>query len=188
MRTPNVLPTLLVSLLLLAIAAPAASANASDDRIIDDCQNSATGQLTGSYDKDALRHALRNLPTDVREYSGCPDAIRQALLARLAGTGGGGGSAGGQGGGAGGIGGATGGETGGTVSGGADGSTPAHVGAGTPVAVAGTSVQPGAIPSVGDDGHELPTALIVLLALLAAALLVPATMTIGRHVVARRRA
>jgi hypothetical protein len=188
MRTP-ILPTLLVSLLLLAAVAPSAGANASDDRIVHDCQHSITGELTGRYDRKALQHALHNLPTDVREYTNCFDAIRQALLAPTGGANSGDGSglgAGGLGGtgggGLGGIGGAPGGA------GAAPPATPAHLGAETAVAVAGTPLRPGTIPTIGRDAHELPGALIALLVLLGVAGIAGAATTVGQRVLARRDA
>lgn len=190
MRTPIVLLTLLACALVALPAAPA-RANAADDRIVQDCQHSATGALSGRYTQEQLQHARRNLPGDVLEYSGCYDAIRQALLAG-AGAGAGGGS--GDAGGAGGLGGG-GGGFGGPGSTGADGSgigvpgaPPAQPPAGAEKAinVAGTAVAPGALPEIGRDAHELPTSLLVLLALLGGAALAAAAMTIGRRVLTRR--
>jgi hypothetical protein len=195
MRTPTVLSTLAACLLLLALPAASAYANAADNRIIEDCQTSATGALTGSYPKAQLNHALHNLPGDVREYTGCFDAIRQALLA---GGGGGGGSGGGDTAGSG-SGGAGGGGSFGAGSGGGPGTggagapgetpnAPPPPGAEKPVEIAGTTVAPGALPVIGTDSHRLPTALLVLLVLLAGAALAGAALTIGHRVVARRRA
>jgi hypothetical protein len=191
MRTPLALTTLLACLLALALPA-AALANATDDRIVADCQHSQTGELTGSYTKAQLRHAKDNLPSDVLEYSGCYDAINQPLLAS-----GGGGSSGGNGPGGGGGGGgpvaAGAGAPGGGVPGasGAAGAPPVAnatppASAARPVAVAGAPVAPGALPEIGRDAHRLPTALLVGLVLLGLAALAPAALTIGRRVVARR--
>lgn len=191
MRPPIPLPALLVALLLLALSAAPAGANDADNTIIQDCQTSATGALTGSYTKAQLKHARRNLPGDVAEYSGCYDAIQQALLPSDGGGSGGNGTGGGDGGsGLGGIGGSA---EGGTSAGGGAGSTappgPPHVGTEAPVKLAtGAPVEPGQLPSIGQDAHELPQPLIVLLALLGLAALVPAALTIGRRVVARRGA
>lgn len=188
MRTITAITTLALCILLLALPAGSAWANHADDQIIGDCQNSPTGALRGSYPQQQLRHALNNLPGDVREYTGCSDAIKQALL---------GGIGGGAGGGRAGTG-ATGGGTGGT-DGGAGGSGGTATGAGEPVPnapppagadrpqpVAGTAVAPGALPEIGRDAHRLPTPLLVLLALLGLAALVPAALTIGRRVVGHR--
>lgn len=202
MRTLIALRPLLALLLLLPALPAAAHANATDDRIVADCQHSATGAVTGSYTRAQLKHALNNLPGDVAEYSGCYDAIKQAMTASAAGggdgdgTGSGGGTGdGGTGGGSDGTGGA-GTAAGGT--GGAGGGTGAPVppatnaapppGAERPLDVAGATVAPGALPELGRDAHALPTPLLVLLALLAVAALTAAGLTIGRRVVARRRA
>lgn len=195
MRLSLTLKTLIACLLLVALPAASARANASDDRIVQDCQHSDTGALSGSYPKAQLNHALHNLPGDVREYSGCYDAIRQALLASASGTGGNGGDGGSDGGGSGaggfGGGGGDGGSNGGGGGTSATGVVPdaaPPAGAERPVEVAGTVVTPGALPEIGLDSHELPTPLLVLLVLLGATALVFATLTIGRRVVARRGA
>lgn len=197
MRTPKNIATLIACGLLLAPPAASAWANASDDRIIGDCQTSPTGALRGSYPQQQLNHALHNLPGDVREYTGCSEAIRQALLASAGGGDHDGRGAGGQGGGGGGGDTSGGGDTGGggaagaPSGGGGGGAVPdarPPAGAEQPVDVAGIAVAPGALPEIGKDSHRLPTPLLVLLALLGAAALVPAVLTIGRRVVARRRA
>lgn len=193
MRTRPILTTLIACLLALALPASAALANSSDDRIVQDCQNSATGALTGTYSKTQLNHALHNLPGDVQEYTGCYDAIRQALLASGgsgggrtggAGAGGGNGTGAGGGGGAGGTGGS---GAGGPGTAGATPYNPPPPDAAQPVRVAGATVAPGALPQIGKDAHRLPTALLVPLALVALAGLAAATTTIGRRVVAARR-
>jgi hypothetical protein len=186
----------LAACLLAFVALPAgATANAMDDRIAKDCQNSQTGALTGSYTKAQLRHARNNLPGDVLEYSGCWDAIQQALRATASGDGANGGGTGGDGG----FGSSPGGGIGGTSGSGVDGggapggdpSAPApapHTGTEAPVAIAGTTIQPGRLPSVGQDANALPDPLLALLVLLGLAALAPVALTIGRRVVARRRA
>ncbi len=192
MRRPTTPLPLLAVLLALAALPAAASANAMDDRIAKDCQTSATGALTGTYSKQQLRHAKNNLPGDVLEYSGCYDAIRQALLTPSGGGSGDGPDGGGDFGasGSGGVGGTSGsGGAGGAVGG--DPNAPApppHTGTEAPVAIAGTTIEPGELPSIGQDANALPTPLVVLLVLLGLAALVPAALTIGRRVVARRRA
>jgi hypothetical protein len=193
-------PLLLACLLLLALPVAAAHANGSDDRIYKDCQNSPTGELTGSYSKAQLRHALDNIPGDVSEYSGCYDAIRHGLSpAGGSGGGGGNGTPGGPGGSSGGSGGdrsqtGAGGTSNGTAgAAGASGGAPTAnavppAGADQPVRVDGAAIAPGELPELGKDAHKLPTPLLVLLALLAVGALVPAGLTIGRRVIARRRA
>jgi hypothetical protein len=189
MRTPTILTTLFACVLLLALPSASAWANAADDRIITDCQNSPTGALRGSYPQKQLNHALHNLPGDVREYTGCSDAIKQAVRA---GAGGGGGDMSGNGGiGGGGGADASGGGAGGSAAGygGGTGAVPdarPPAGAERPVDVAGAAVAPGALPEIGTTSHRLPTGLLVLLALLAAAALATASLTIGRRVVGHR--
>jgi hypothetical protein len=187
MRTRSPLTTLLTCILLLALPASAAWANSADDRIITDCQNSPTGALRGSYPQQQLRHALHNLPGDVQEYTGCSDAIRQALLSSVGGGGGSGSGTGAGGSGSGGVGGSTDGSAGTTAAPAGDvPSAPPPPGADRPQQVAGTAVAPGALPELGHDAHRLPTPLLVLLVLLGLAALVPAALTIGRRVVDHR--
>lgn len=191
MRSPTILTPLIACVLLLALPASSAFANAADDRIIGDCQNSPTGSLQRTYPQKQLNHALHNLPGDVREYTGCSDAIRQALLASAGGGGGGGG------GGIGGGGGAIGGDGGSSGDGAATGNTsagapvpdaPPPAGAEQPVEVAGAAVTPGTLPEIGQDSHHLPTPLLVLLVLVGVAALVAGALTIGRRVVGHRGA
>jgi hypothetical protein len=192
MRTPTILTTLIACVLLLAVPATHAWANAADNRIIGDCQTSPTGALRGSYQQQQLRHALNNLPGDISEYTGCSDAIRQALRASVGGGSSSGGGNGGTGsGGPGGIGGTgSDGSAGAFDGGGGAGATPEApppAGADRPLDVAGAAVAPGALPELGRDAHRLPTPLLVLLVLLGVAALVPAALTIGRRVVDHRR-
>jgi hypothetical protein len=196
MRTITTFTTLVACALLLALPTTTAWANAADDRILTDCQESPNGVLRGRYPLKQLNHALHNIPGDQLEYSGCYDAIKQARLAALSGSGndGGNGVAGG---------GSSGSGTGGTGSSadGGDGSAagvtggsgeiptaPPPPGADRPLDVAGTAVAPGALPELGRDAHRLPTALLVLLVLLGVAALFPAALTIGRRVVGQRGA
>jgi hypothetical protein len=203
MRTPIIRSLLVACLLLLALPAASAYANAADNRIIQDCQRSETGTLGGSYSKAQLNHALHNLPGDVLEYSGCYDVIRQALLGSAGGNGNGSGAGGNgnaAGGGFGGFGGAGGGAAGagedgtGSPAGGGAGTTgaipnnPPPAGAERPIEVAGATLAPGSLPEIGQDSHRLPTSLLVLLVLLGGGALATAALTIGRRVIARRRA
>jgi hypothetical protein len=196
MRTTTIRTALLA--LLLACSLPAAAgASGTSDRIYSDCEHSASGNLTGHYTNAQLRAALRNPPGDVAEYSGCSDAIQQALLAgeRHGGSGGTGAGAGGGGG----TGGSSpvGGTAGASASGGGTGSG-AAAGAGAPVAhasgskapvqLAGGTVEPGVVPSIGKDSSALPTPLKALLILLGAGAAALGASTLGRRVIARRRA
>jgi len=190
MRTSTILTTLIACVLLLALPASSAWANAADDHIIGDCQNSPTGSLRGSYPQKQLNHALHNLPGDVREYTGCFEAIKQALIA---GAGGGGstGDGGTGGGSAPGGGGSSDAGGGGSFTGDTSAGTPVPdaappAGAEQPVDVAGAAVTPGTLPEIGQDSHRLPTPLLVLLVLVGVAALVAAALTIGRRVVGHR--
>jgi hypothetical protein len=201
MRTPLLLIAILAALCALPATALAGSVS---NRIYSDCENSPTGSLTGTYTKAQLESALANLPSDISEYSGCYDAIHSALL-----SGGGGGTHGGNhgnlgnggtptpggGGGAGSTGGGGAGPGGGAAAPGTPGSPTATTatvtprpGVKAPVQLEGATVQPGAIPALGRNGHTLPTPLVAFLVLLGAGLLAGVTTTIGRRVLARRGA
>ncbi|MDW5596518.1 hypothetical protein VSS74_19380 [Conexibacter stalactiti] len=47
--------------------------------VINDCAGSPTGLLQNRYSARVLRLSLRRMSGDVREYTGCRDAIRQQL-------------------------------------------------------------------------------------------------------------
>jgi hypothetical protein len=194
MRRSIPLFALLACLLALAAAPAAVHANATDNRIAAACEASDVEALNRDYSKTQLRHALRNLPSDVLEYSGCWDALRQALRAPAGGGAGGDGDGGAAGSGGSAAGGGFGGTGGGDAAGGAAGdgagapTPPSHTGTETPVAIAGTPVEPGELPSIGHDANALPDSLVALLVLLGLAALVPAALTIGRRVIARRGA
>ncbi len=196
MRTTTIRTAILVLLLVCGLPAVAA-ANASTDRIYTDCEHSASGNQTGSYTKAQLNTALENPPGDVSEYSGCYDAIKQALLAGKHSSNGGGNGSGAPGGGSAGAGGGS--QSGGTgadaraagAGGTAGSSAPptAHAsGSKQPVQLAGSSVQPGVVPTLGKDSSALPTPLIVFLVLLGAGAVALGATEIGRRVLARRRA
>jgi hypothetical protein len=57
-----------------------------------DC--SAHGYLKQHYSASELQQALATMPTDVKEYTNCPNVIQQALLAELGSVHGGGGGGG----------------------------------------------------------------------------------------------
>jgi hypothetical protein len=151
-------------LLALLVGAPAAFADSTRTKIWRDCQD---GRLDADYPSAAIRDALNNIPDDVDQYSDCRDVLRGALLDRAGGSGSGGGGGGG------GTGGAGGGSLGG---GGGNGGAPltpstdadrkalegAVTGGGQPLEVAGRKVTPGK-----GLRNDLPTTLIVVLALLA---------------------
>jgi hypothetical protein len=85
-------------MLALALATPAAHAASGGvgNPVINDCEHNP--QLTHAWTLSQLREALKVMPADVKEYSGCYDIIEEAILKdRRPGTGGGsGGSSGGS--------------------------------------------------------------------------------------------
>lgn len=72
--------------------APAAAAGLSPP--VADC--SAHGRLTHHYPASQLRSALATIPTDVAEYTNCPNVIRTALISQIGPIGGGGTGGGGS--------------------------------------------------------------------------------------------
>lgn len=63
----------------VALATPTAgisSSNGQTAQILYDCATSRTGLLQRTYSVRVLRIAQRELPGDVADYTGCPDAIR----------------------------------------------------------------------------------------------------------------
>ncbi|MDW5593628.1 hypothetical protein VSS74_04730 [Conexibacter stalactiti] len=211
-------PTLLIALFALALGLAAASAGAATpDQIIKDCSGSATGLLQKDYSKADLRRAQKEMTGDVIEYTGCPDAIAARLRARAPtngdgsnGSDGSGGDTGGGGGG-GGFDGGTGSSGGdyydpapstsgtgadGTATDGGTGTTdPAaaaaamanpQAGSSEAVRLAGETITPGI--TLDGDARALPTPLIAFLVLLAAGAIGIGLPTIGRRVLARRRA
>src|SRR5688572_13772215 len=68
--------TLLVMVLTLFVAAPAAWAGTRAD-IVRDCFDD--GKLDGSYTASQIRDARNNLPADVDQYSDCRDVLARAL-------------------------------------------------------------------------------------------------------------
>src|SRR5688572_13627065 len=68
--------TLLVMVLTLLVAAPAASAGTRAD-IVRDCFDD--GKLDGNYTASQIRDARNNLPADVDQYSDCRDVLARAL-------------------------------------------------------------------------------------------------------------
>jgi hypothetical protein len=67
---------LLVMVLTLLAAAPAAMAGTRED-IIDDCYED--GKLDGNYAPSEIRDARNNLPADIDQYSDCRDVLARAL-------------------------------------------------------------------------------------------------------------
>jgi hypothetical protein len=187
---------ILTALALLAPSAPASAAGPGD--LYDDCQD---GRIDGRYSQATYQRALREIPADVDEYTDCRAVIRRAQLAAAGGrsdarAGGAAGGAGAGGSGPGGTGG-TGGGSGGTGS--ATRTDPlagataqerravqraAEAGAG-PLRIGGEVVRPGA-RGVSEAAHDVPTPLLVLLALLAGAAVASGAALARSRVVARR--
>jgi hypothetical protein len=181
--------------LVAALAVPAL-AHASGSDVVKDCNDH--GALTRSYSQKDYSDALAHMPTDVDEYTDCRAIIRRAQLSGGAGGGGGGGGTGGS---AGAPGGGTGGDGGASGGGGfADPlqtATPqerasfakAVVAGAVPVTLDGRPVTPGSLG--GADGtslSDLPTPLLVVLALLAAGGLGATGLGTRRLVLGRRPA
>ena len=188
---PAVLPRQLRKLLLpvallLALAAFPASASADQGAaVIRDCLNH--GHITGHYSQKAYSQALAELPSDVAEYSDCPNLIRQARLNAASGGGGHSGS-----GGVGGPGGGGSGPGGGPAP---SSFTPSERAAlagalrdgGAAVNLAGQTVRPGVLHSgLGAAFDSLPGPLVALLIALAAAAVAASGVTATRRVRARR--
>lgn len=74
---------MLVAALVAVLATSQAGAASSSTRavraVINDCSGSATGLLRHRYSARVLRLSLRRMSGDVREYTGCRDAIRAQL-------------------------------------------------------------------------------------------------------------
>jgi hypothetical protein len=73
----RLLATIAVAVAALAGMAPAAQAS-TRSKIIADCSDD--GVLQGHYTPSQLRDARKHLPSDVAEYTDCPDVLRRAEL------------------------------------------------------------------------------------------------------------
>ena len=187
--------------LMLALAVPAL-AQASGSAVIRDCTDD--GQLSKSYTQKDYADALAHLPADVDEYSDCRDVLSRA---RLGGAGGGSNNGGSGGGGAAG-GAAGGGSTGGGAAGGDTGTggpaadpfadaTPAErasyekavLAGAAPVQLDGRPITPGTLGGKTNTGvSDLPTPLLVILALVGLGGLGAAGLATRRLVLGRRPA
>ncbi len=183
--------------LVLALTLPAA---ASADPVRD-C--STNGSLTQRYSAAQLRSALKSIPADVKEYTDCYDQIRRAELAAAASSGrrgkhtsssgpsssGGGGSGGGGSGGGGSSsgGGARGSRGAGAAAAGGGAPAAGAKGSGSPVRIGDQLITPGT-SGLSDAGADVPTPLVVVLALLGAGGLAFAATRIRRARVDRRSA
>ncbi len=184
---------LLVLLLALLVAAPAASAGTRQD-IISDCYDD--GRLNGNYTASQIRDARNNLPADVDQYSDCRDVLARALggsgdKAVGGGSGGGGNGGGGSALGGGGLGDATAAEPL-TASGPEEQQAldaAALSGGDKPIQVGDTTIRPGAAAfGAGAVRNDLPPSLLAALILLGAAAVAAAIPPVRRRVLARRLA
>ena len=163
----------------LIVAVPAANA-ASTTQILRDCADD--GVLQGDYSPKELRKARQNIPTDTDEYTDCRDVLARAAAAGVAGSGS---SSGGTGG--------TGGssenqplESPNTPEGKEAIGKAAGEGAPDPIRLGGRAVFPGTAGLSADAvRNELPTPLIIVLALLGAAALATLSPFVRRNVIAR---
>jgi hypothetical protein len=180
-----------IPLALLLAGALATAAHASGADVVRDCTDD--GQLSKTYSAKEIADALAHLPADVDEYSDCRDVLRRAQLRAASGgsnkNNGGGGATSGGGSGSGTTGsGGTGGTGGGDTSGGGASSPAASVdpltsatpqerasfqkaveAGSAPVALDGRPVTPGSLGGAKSSGlSDLPTPLLVVLALLTA--------------------
>ena len=181
---------LLVCGLALALLAPPAAAQSTRIKILRECAED--GRLTGDYTAQQIRDARSNIPDDLDEYTDCRDVLTRALLSRAGGgsdPGGGGGGAPGGGTGVDGTGTGGGGNGGALLTPSTDADREALDTAGkatqTPVEISGSRVTPG---GAGDLRNDLPTTLIVLLALLGAAALAATAPFARRHATTPLRA
>lgn len=176
---------------LAALASTPASALGASTAVIRDCQD---GKIDGKYSQKEFSQALRNIPTDVDEYTDCRDVIRRAQLGAA-----GGGSSKGEG--TGGAGGAApppssaaanAGKTAAQI---LEAASPAEraavnqaTGQAGTVQVGGRSVSPDATGlSPAGAANVVPVPLIVALVLLGLGLALAATQIIRSRVLARRR-
>ena len=184
---------LTLSVLILLLAVPTASAGTREN-ILRECQE---GGISGKYSPGQLRDARKNIPTDIDEYSDCRDVLARAMLSgRSTGSGdpsGGGAVGGGTGGGGGGVVSAPGG-----VSGGGETLYPAgeqeekaleKARKGGAVSLGDEKIVPGAAGFAADAARNgLPTMLLTVLILLALCAAAAAAPVVRRRVLARRTA
>jgi hypothetical protein len=191
---------------LVCLLAPAvAHADSGVTKLLRDACNDE--HVDGHYTQAQYRKALDQLATDSDEYTDCRNVLERARLAALgAGKNNGSGKSGGGGSGTtGGGGGSTGSSGGGGSSGSSGSSAPADPlasatdkqkqalarageGSAKPVDIGGKLVQPGALGlgTLAGSGHDVPTPLIALIALLAATALGAGGWWLWRSVLARR--
>jgi len=180
---------------LAALTSTPPPALAASTAVIRDCQD---GKIDGTYSQKEFSRALRNIPTDVDEYTDCRDVIRRAQLGAAGGSSSeadGAGAGGGPGGAAPppGSAAANAGKTAAQI---LEGASPAERAAVTratgqagAVQVGGRSVSPDATGlSPAGAANVVPAPLIVVLVLLGLGLALAATQTIRSRVLTRRTA
>lgn len=82
-----VLACALTAFTAVSLATPTSGLSDRNDQtaqILLDCAQSRTGMLQRTYSVRVLRIALRDLPGDVANYTGCPEAIRLQIEASTA--------------------------------------------------------------------------------------------------------
>jgi hypothetical protein len=114
-RTRRLRTTLVASVLAVGVLAPTAAFAGAGTKVVTDCADDS--KLSKKYTAAEYADALKNIPTDVDEYTDCRDVIKRAQLGL--GTGSSGGSGGGSGGSGGGTGSSGSGSGGGATGGGA---------------------------------------------------------------------
>jgi hypothetical protein len=204
-RCHRAMRRLLTALIILCLAAPAtAGAQGGVTKLLRDACGDE--HIDGTYTQAEYKKALDQLPTDSDEYTGCREVLQRGRLAALgagkrrpANNGGGGGVGGG--GTAGGSGSAGHGSSGSPTAAPASNADPlasatpeqrkalAQVGKSTkPVDVGGQLVQPGALGlgQLSSSGRNVPTPLIAIIGLLAAAALGVGGWWLWSRVLARR--
>ncbi len=204
-RCHRAMRRLLTALMILCLAAPAtAGAQGGVNKLLRDACSDE--HIDGTYTQAEYKKALDALPTDSDEYTGCREVLQRGRLAALGAgkhrpTNNGGGGAptsGGGGGTTGGAGHSSSGSSNAAPASNADplaSATPeqrkalAQVGKSTkPVDVGGQLVQPGALGlgQLSSSGRDVPTPLIVIIGLLAAAALGVGGWWLWSRVLARR--
>src|SRR3954447_13862832 len=63
----------------LCLLVPSTGAFASGADVLKDCAQ-GNGRLSKKYSQKDYQQALKQMPTDLREYSDCADIIRRAML------------------------------------------------------------------------------------------------------------
>lgn len=194
--------TTLATILCLAAPAAAHADSGVNKLLIDACRDE---HVNGHYTQAQYKKALEELPADADEYSACRQVIENARLAALgAGKKSGGGSSGNHtsgaapstgGGGGSGSSGSSGASTAAAPADPLASATPEQKKAvakagqnAQPVDVGGKLVEPGklGLGTISGSGHDVPTSLVALIALLAAGALGAGGWWLWSRVLARR--